>query len=106
MSLHFCLYSHFLKPFVCPFIQDRVYEFEKKRNVPVKYNRELWQTTVKAMKQIAEIRHKREAQFIKNRLRVGQMAELENERKNIEKHIHLIKGPEGNWVLWVWIACV
>jgi hypothetical protein len=47
--------------------QDPVFEFEKKRNVPIKYDRELWTQTVSAMKRIAEIRKKREAQFIKNR---------------------------------------
>ena len=28
---------------------DPSFEFEKRRNVPVKYDRELWQTTVNAM---------------------------------------------------------
>ena len=47
--------------------QDSTIEFEKRRNVPVRYNRELVQTTVKAMKRIAEIKQKREHAFWKNR---------------------------------------
>lgn len=49
----------------CP--QDSTFEFEKRRNVPVRYNRELVQTTVQAMKRISEIRQKREHAFWKNR---------------------------------------
>ena len=48
-------------------LQDSTIEFEKRRNVPVRYNRELVQTTVKAMKRIAEIKQKREHAFWKNR---------------------------------------
>ena len=47
--------------------QDSTIEFEKRRNVPVRYNRELVETTVKAMKRIAEIKQKREHAFWKNR---------------------------------------
>ncbi len=54
-----------------------MFEFEKKRNLPVKYDRELWSQTgsclfmrlisVRAMKRITEIKLKREKQFIRNR---------------------------------------
>ena len=47
--------------------QDSTIEFEKRRNVPVRYDRELVQTTVKAMKRIAEIKSRREHAFWKNR---------------------------------------
>ena len=76
-------------------IQDSVFEFEKKRNVPVKYDRELWTNTVRAMKRIAEIRRRRESQYIKNRLRVGRNAQLVKEMSHIEKNVHLIKAPLG-----------
>eukprot|EP01147_Barroeca_monosierra_P003782 gene3782-6304_t len=72
---------------------DTVYEFEKRRNVPVKYNRELWQKTVAAMKKIAEIRKRRERQYIKNRLRTGRAKQLQRDRKDIQKNIHLLKTP-------------
>jgi large subunit ribosomal protein L24e len=48
-------------------LQDSTFEFEKRRNVPVRYNRELVQTTIKAMKRVAEIKARRERAFWKNR---------------------------------------
>ena len=47
--------------------QDSTIDFEKRRNVPVRYDRDLMQTTIKAMKRIAEIKKKREHAFWKNR---------------------------------------
>ncbi len=79
------------------FFQDASFEFEKKRNVPVMYQREVWDKTglwcflkqflnelpfiysfiisiyiiffilVNAIKRIEEIKNKRQNQFIKNR---------------------------------------
>ncbi|CAI2178629.1 14732_t:CDS:2 [Funneliformis geosporum] len=45
---------------------DSTFEFEKRRNVPVRYDRELLDTTIKAMKRISEIKAKRERVFYKN----------------------------------------
>ena len=47
--------------------QDSTIEFEKRRNVPVRYDRELVASTVKAMKRVAEIKQRREHAFWKNR---------------------------------------
>ena len=57
----------YLLQYVKTAFQDSTIDFEKRRNVPVRYNRELIQTTVKAMKRIGEIRAKRERAFFKNR---------------------------------------
>lgn len=48
-------------------LQDSTIDFEKRRNVPVRYDRELVQTTIKAMKRIAEIKTRRERAFFKHR---------------------------------------
>lgn len=50
-----------------PSLQDSTIEFEKRRNVPVRYNRDLVQTTIKAMKRIGEIKARREHAFWKSR---------------------------------------
>jgi len=50
---------------------DSTFEFEKRRNIPVRYDRELLQTTMKVMKRVAEIKAKREARFYKNRIAIG-----------------------------------
>lgn len=47
--------------------QDSTFEFEKRRNIPVRYDRDLLQTTLKVMKRVADIKARREAQFYKNR---------------------------------------
>ncbi|KAI8876547.1 hypothetical protein K501DRAFT_231869 [Backusella circina FSU 941] len=47
---------------------DSTFEFEKRRNVPVRYDRNLMATTIKAMKRVQEIRAKRERAFYKNRM--------------------------------------
>ena len=48
-------------------LQDSTIDFEKRRNVPVRYDRELTQTTLHAMKRVAEIKKRREHAFWKNR---------------------------------------
>ena len=48
-------------------VKDEVLSFEKQRDTPLKYSREVWDTTVESMKKINEIKHRREAQHIKNR---------------------------------------
>jgi len=52
-------------------IIDSTFEFEKRRNIPVRYDRDLLQTTLKVMKRVAEIKARREAQFYKNRIATG-----------------------------------
>ena len=46
---------------------DPTFEFEKRRNEPVKYDRELWTATVDAMKRVDAIRQKRQARHIFDR---------------------------------------
>ncbi|KAL6048820.1 hypothetical protein STEG23_032390 [Scotinomys teguina] len=47
---------------------DNSFEFEKPRNEPVKYQRELWSETIDTMKRVEEIKQKRQAKFIMNSL--------------------------------------
>lgn len=47
--------------------QDSTIDFEKRRNVPVRYDRELVSTTLKAMKRVGEIKQRREHAFWKHR---------------------------------------
>ncbi|XP_020625912.1 probable ribosome biogenesis protein RLP24 [Orbicella faveolata] len=72
---------------------DSAFEFEKKRNVPVKYNRELWSNTVRAMKRIEEIRSKRQDLHIKNRLKPDKQLRKESEMKEVKQGITLIAPP-------------
>lgn len=74
---------------------DKVFEFEQRRNEPVKYSRELWQSTIRAMERIEEIKLRRQRQFIMNRLQVGTDNRNEDDLKEITKFMHLIKAPHG-----------
>lgn len=48
-------------------VVDSTYMFEKRRQVPLKYDRDLWSNTLMAMKRVQEIRERREQQHIKDR---------------------------------------
>ncbi|KAI8998624.1 ribosomal protein L24e-domain-containing protein [Trametes punicea] len=64
---------------------DSTIDFEKRRNVPVRYDRELVQTTVKAMKRIAEIRQRREHAFWKNRMALAREKLKAHRKRKLEK---------------------
>ncbi|KAI0082631.1 hypothetical protein K474DRAFT_1632806 [Panus rudis PR-1116 ss-1] len=64
---------------------DSTIDFEKRRNVPVRYDRELVQTTVKAMKRIAEIKQRREHAFWKNRMAASREKLRAHRKKKLEK---------------------
>lgn len=49
------------------YVQDSTIDFEKRRNIPVRYDRDLVQTTIKAMKRVGEIKTRREKAFFRNR---------------------------------------
>jgi large subunit ribosomal protein L24e len=49
-------------------VLDSTFEFEKRRNRPQKYDREKMAVTLRAMKKVAEIKEKRERNFIKKRI--------------------------------------
>lgn len=52
---------------VINFSQDSTFEFEKTRNRPIKYNRDLMASTLKAMKRVQEIQQVREKRFYEKR---------------------------------------
>nr|AAX48858.1 L24-like [Suberites domuncula] len=73
---------------------DSTFQFERRRNAPVKYNRDLWRRTVHAIKRIEVIKQRRQARFIKNRLKSGLKLQEEAEKREVEKGIHLLQDPE------------
>ncbi|XP_038072832.1 probable ribosome biogenesis protein RLP24 [Patiria miniata] len=75
---------------------DNSLEFEKRRNVPVKYSRELWKKTILAMARVEEIKKKRQDQFIINRLKKGKTLRKERDIKEVKESIHLIRSPAAN----------
>ena len=69
---------------------DSTLSFAARRNVPVRYNRDLVATTLKAMQRVSEIRGKREKQFYKNRMRGNKERQLEADKKLVAEHQHLL----------------
>ncbi|WVQ63382.1 uncharacterized protein L199_001535 [Kwoniella botswanensis] len=76
-------------------VVDSTFEFEKRRNVPVRYDRELVATTLKAMERVAEIKAKREKAFWKNRMSGNAAKNARDAALNIEKHIELVQPRSG-----------
>ncbi|KAJ9108619.1 ATPase-activating ribosome biosynthesis protein [Naganishia adeliensis] len=70
---------------------DKTFEFEKRRNVPIKYSRDLVQTTIQAMKRIAEIKARRERAFWKNRMSGNKARKLTHQTSEISRHINLVQ---------------
>ncbi|CAA7271645.1 unnamed protein product [Cyclocybe aegerita] len=63
---------------------DSTIDFEKRRNVPVRYDRELIQTTVKAMKRVGEIKARRERAFFKHRMAASREKHKAHRKKALE----------------------
>lgn len=72
---------------------DSTLEFEKRRNVPVRYDREMMQQTVKAMKRVQEVKSKREHVFYRKRLEKAKQAEKEATIKEVQRDVQLVKVP-------------
>ncbi|QIW95524.1 hypothetical protein AMS68_001042 [Peltaster fructicola] len=69
---------------------DSTLQFAQRRNIPVRYNRDLVAKTLDAMSRIGEIRRKRERQFYKNRMKGNKAAQLEADRKLVAENQHLL----------------
>eukprot|EP01101_Sappina_pedata_P000488 TRINITY_DN1055_c1_g1_i1.p1 TRINITY_DN1055_c1_g1~~TRINITY_DN1055_c1_g1_i1.p1 ORF type:complete len:165 (-),score=82.81 TRINITY_DN1055_c1_g1_i1:269-763(-) len=76
-------------------VMDSVFSFEKRRNRPVKYDRELMATTIKAMKRIDNIRQKRKDHFYNIRMLRAQKENVRAERKELEKFKDVLKMPQA-----------
>merc|ERR1711909_126784 len=74
-------------------VVDPSFEFEKRRNAPVKYNRELWQQTIEAMKTVEAIKLKRQAHHIHERQHKGRAIERMKDVKEVQRDLALIKSP-------------
>ncbi|XP_012281725.1 probable ribosome biogenesis protein RLP24 [Orussus abietinus] len=72
---------------------DPSFDFEKRRNIPVKYNRELWAKTIEAMKRIESIKQRRQNAHIMQRLRKGREIEQERDIKEVQRNLSLIRSP-------------
>merc|ERR1739849_59277 len=72
---------------------DPSFDFEKKRNVPVKNDRELWQNSINAMQRVEEIKNKRQAHHIFQRMKMAKKIQKAKDIKEVERDLALIKSP-------------
>ncbi|KEZ46886.1 hypothetical protein SAPIO_CDS0222 [Scedosporium apiospermum] len=75
---------------------DSTLQFAARRNVPVRYNRDLMTKTLSAMKRISEIRARRERVFYKRRMAGNKQREIEAARELVKTHGHLLPKMRGS----------
>ena len=69
---------------------DSTFDFEKRRNRVVKYDRDLMGTTLKAMKRVQEIKEAREKRYYERRMRVKKVQEKAQTKLDIKQNINLV----------------
>jgi large subunit ribosomal protein L24e len=73
---------------------DSTLAFAQRRNIPVKYNRDLVTKTIAAMSRVTEIRARRERAFYKARMRGNKQRQREEDRKLVMENQHLLHPSE------------
>ncbi|KAL7494958.1 hypothetical protein ACHAWT_003508 [Skeletonema menzelii] len=69
---------------------DSTFEFEKRRNRPTKYDRNLMGKTIMAMQRVQSIKEAREGRFHANRMKDAKAEKVKVARVEIEKHAEVL----------------
>jgi large subunit ribosomal protein L24e len=77
-------------------VVDSTLTFAARRNVPIRYNRDLVATTLKAMQRVSEIRQKRERVFYKKRMEGNKERERAANMKLVAENEHLLPKMRGS----------
>jgi large subunit ribosomal protein L24e len=72
---------------------DSTFEMERRRQVPIRYDRELMATTIRAMSRIAEIRAARQVRLHQQRMKVKKAVEREAVVRELRVNAELINAP-------------
>lgn len=75
---------------------DSTLQFAARRNVPVRYDRDLMDRTLHAMKRVSEIRSRRERVFYKKRMAGKKEREMALARKLVAENEHLLPRLRGS----------
>lgn len=70
--------------------QDSTFEFERKRNRPERYDRNMTEQTLKAIPVIIKARHERLKKHITDRQNPGKRKALERDNKELEQDINML----------------
>ena len=72
---------------------DSVFQFERKRNRPERYDRNVTQSTLRAMKKVEDVRVRRAERFYENRMKGKEDERRRADKRELEQQIHLIRAP-------------
>ncbi|TDZ32087.1 Ribosome biogenesis protein RLP24 [Colletotrichum spinosum] len=75
---------------------DSTLQFGARRNVPVRYDRDLMAKTLKAMERVSAIRQRRERVFYKKRMQGKREREIAAARKLVAENEHLLPRMRGS----------
>jgi large subunit ribosomal protein L24e len=73
---------------------DMTFEFERKRNVPIKYNRDLMANTIRAMQRIAEIKQARQQRFYQARMKLAERQKKQEALRELKTNSQLLRVPQ------------
>ena len=73
---------------------DTVLEFEQKRNVPTRYNRDLMVKTMQAMKRVDEIKLARQERFFNARMKAAKGQKRSSTENELMSSVDLITNPK------------
>jgi len=77
-------------------VVDSTLQLSQRRNVPIRYDRELVAKTLAAMERISQIRARRERAFYKRRMAGKKDRELQAARRLVATHEHLLPRMRGS----------
>lgn len=69
---------------------DSTYEFEKRRNAPVRYDRDMMSATISVIKRVTDIRSTREKRFYEVRMKGKKVSEKAAHKLEVAKSIDLV----------------
>ena len=72
-------------------LQDSTFDFEKQRNRPVKYDRELMGAAINTMKVVAGVQERREKEFHTQRMKVKKAIEKHQIQLDIKQNVDLLQ---------------
>lgn len=73
---------------------DATFEFEKRRNRPVRYDRALVSTSLRAMKRVEEIQTAREKRHHTRRMALSKALRVRQDEVELAKGVHLLAPAE------------
>ena len=71
-------------------VVDSTFDFEKRRNRPIKYDRDLMLKTVKAIRTVERIRNARQTRFWEQRHRVARIQDKVRARREILRSLDIV----------------